>query len=399
MKGFRRHTIMVLSLSIILLLLWTYPISSAEKAPYKIGVNLGLTGPYAEVCKTLKMAMVMEVERINARGGVNGHPLELVIEDNGFDLGRAAANMTKFARDKEILVVVGPFEDNFQATTRAIAERDGIINIIFCPSNPMVRALKQRWSFNIAQSDILVSQKLVDLCLARGYKKVLVFPGNWPLAQSLAEYLKRFGEEKGIKVIISKETHKPGDIDMTPQLIKLKPTIEAEKVDALYASTGGPAGPIICKNMRTLGITIPVLGTHAFGFGFYIKLGGEAMEGVEFPAGKPVVPYQLDKDDTVRPMIIAFDQRMKARYKVGADQLSGHSYDVIWLLHNALERCKGKVTRAKLRDALENTKEFKGCTGVYNYSSTDHDGLSKKDLVFIRIQGQRFVRVKFPKFE
>jgi len=399
MKGFKDHLVCVFSLSLILTLFWICAAHSAEMAPYKIGVNLELTGPWAQVCKILKMAMVMEVERINAMGGVDGHPLELVIEDNGFDLGRAALNMTTFAREKEILTVVGPFEDNLQATTRAIAEREQITNIIICPSNPMVRALKQRWAFNIAHSDIIVSQKLADLCLARGYKKVLVFRGNWPLTQSLAENFKRFGEEKGIRVIISKETHKPTDIDMTPQLIKLKPIIEREGVDALFACTGGPPGPVICKNMRTLGIKIPVIGTHAFGFGFIIALGGEAMEGVEFGTGKPVVPYHLDEDDAVRPIIVAFDKRMKARYGVGTDQIAGHGYDIVWLLYDALKRCKGKVTRAKLRDTLENTKGFKGCTGIYNYSPSDHDGLSKKDLVFVRIEGQKFVRVKFPGLE
>jgi len=307
--------------------------------------------------------------------------------------------MNTFARDKEILAVVGPFEDNLQATTRVIAEREGVTNIIICPSNPMVRALKQRWSFNIAHSDIIVSQKLTELCLARGYKKVLVFRGNWPLTQSLAENFQRFAEEKGIKVIISKETHKPTDIDMTPQLIKLKPIIEREGVDALFACTGGPPGPVMCKNMRTLGIEIPILGTHAFGFGFIIKLGGEAMEGVEFGTGKPVVPYQLDEDDPVRPIIVAFDERMKARYGVGTDQIAGHGYDIVWLLYDALKKCKGEVTRATLRDALESTKGFRGCTGIYNYGPSDHDGLSKKDLVFVRIENQRFKRVKFPGLE
>ena len=385
-----------------LILIFTAFATSAyavKKTPYKIGANFEFTGPWAEVTKTLKMAMVMELERINAMGGVDGHPLELIFEDNGFDLGRVAANMTKFTRDKESIAVVGPFEDNLQATTRAIAEREKITNIIICPSNPMVRALKQKWAFNIAQSDIIVSQKLVDLALARGYKKVLVFYASHPLAQSLAEYFKRFGEEKGIKVIIAKETHKPTDIDMTPQLIKLKPIIEKEKVDAFYASTAGPPGPIICKNLRTLGVKIPILGTHAFGFGFIIALGGEAMEGVEFGAGKPVVPDQLDENDPMRPIIVDLDKRMRTRYGVGIDQIAGHAHDAIWLIYDALKRCQGNVTRAKFRDALENTKGLKNCHGIYNYNPTDHDGLSKKDMVFIRIEGGKFKRIKFPGFE
>jgi branched-chain amino acid transport system substrate-binding protein len=371
---------------------------AAEKS-YKIGVNLEFTGPWAEVTKTVRNAMVLEVEKINKMGGIDGHLIELFFEDNGFDLGRAAANMTKFTKDKEIIAVVGPFEDNLQATTRAIAEREKITNIIICPSNPMVRALKQKWAFNIAQSDIIVSQKLVDLSLARKYKKVLVFPAAIPLAKSLAEYYKRFGEEKGMKVIISQETHKPTDIDMTPQLIKLKPIIEKEKIDAFYACTAGPPGPILCKNLRTLGMKTPILGTHAFGFGFIIALGGEAMEGVEFPGAKPVVFDQLDESDPVRSINIDLDKRLKDRYAVGIDQLAGYGHDTIGLIYDALKRCQGKVTRTNFREALENTKGLKSCHGIYNYSPADHDGLTKKDMVFVRIEGGKFKRMKFPGFE
>jgi branched-chain amino acid transport system substrate-binding protein len=390
---------LLFSFLVLMLMAWASPAYVAEKSPYKIGVNLEFTGPWAEITKTMKNAMLLEVERINKLGGIDGHPLELVFEDNGFDLGRAAANMTKFTKDKEILTVVGPFEDNLQATTRAIAEREHITNMIICPSNPMVRALKQKWAFNIAQSDTIVSQKLVDLCVARNYKKILVFHGAWPLAQSLAENFKSLGEAKGMKVIISKETHKPTDIDMTPQLIKMKSLIEKEKVDAFYACTAGPPGPIVCKNLRNLGVKTPILGTHAFGFGFIIALGGEAMERVEFGAGKPVVPDQLDENDPVRPVISDFDKRMKERYGVGIDQIAGHAHDAISLIEDALKRCQGKVTRVSFRDALENTKGLKACHGVYNYSPTDHDGLSKKDMVFIRIEGGKFKRMKFPGLE
>ena len=398
MKANKRSFFLISILSLILLS-WATPAYVAEKSSCKIGVNLELTGPWAEIAKTLKMAMVMEVERINAMGGIDGRPLELIFEDNGFDVGRAAINMTKFTQNKEILLVIGPFEDTLQATTRDIAEREKITNIIICPSNPMVRGLKQRWAFNIAQNDIIVSQKLVDLCLARNYKKVLVFPAAIPLAQSLAEYFKNFGEAKGIKVIISKETHKPTDIDVTPQLIKLKPIIEREKVDAFYACTTGPTAPIICKNMQTLGIKKPVLGTHAFGFGFIIALGGEAMEGVEFAGAKPVVFDQLDENDPVRPVNIDFDKRFRNRYRIEIDQIAGYGHDTIWLIYDALKRCQGKITRTSLRDTLENTKGFKNCHGTYNYSPTDHDGLNKKDLVFVRIEGGKFKRMKFPGFE
>jgi hypothetical protein len=67
--------------------------------------------------------------------------------------------------------------------------------------------------------------------------------------------------------------------------------------------------------------------------------------------------------------------------------------------YDALKRCQGKVTRATFRDALENTKGVKNSHGIYNYSPSDHDGLSKKDMVFIRIEGGKFKRMKFPGYE
>jgi branched-chain amino acid transport system substrate-binding protein len=109
-----------------------------------------------------------------------------------------------------------------------------------------------------------------------------------------------------------------------------------------------------------------------------------------------VVPDQLDKDDPIRLIVIDFDKRMQVRYKIGADQIAGHAHDALWLVYDALKRCQGKVTRAQFRDALENTKGFKACHGIYNYSPLDHDGLRKEDMVFIRIEGGKFKRITFP---
>ena len=117
------------------------------------------------------------------------------------------------------------------------------------------------------------------------------------------------------------------------------------------------------------------------------------MEGVEFPTGKPVVPSQLDENDPARQTIVDFHERMRAKYGMGADQVSGHGYDIVWLIHDALKRCKGKVNRVNFRAALEKTKDFKGCTGIFNYKPTDHEGLNKNDMVLVRIEGGKFVRI------
>jgi branched-chain amino acid transport system substrate-binding protein len=120
-------------------------------------------------------------------------------------------------------------------------------------------------------------------------------------------------------------------------------------------------------------------------------MGTEAVEGVEFVSGKAVVTDQLDDSDPQTAVIVDFDKRMKA--------LSAHSYDAIWILFHAFKRAGENPTRAQLRDAIEQTKGFVGVTGIYNYSPTDHQGLTKKSFAFVRIENNRFVRIKLPDYE
>ena len=78
MKAFKGKGFL-LSILILILVAWASPAYVAEKS-YKIGVNFEFTGPWAEVTKTMRNAMVLEVERINKMGGIDGHPLELITQ-------------------------------------------------------------------------------------------------------------------------------------------------------------------------------------------------------------------------------------------------------------------------------------------------------------------------------
>ena len=49
---------------------------------------------------------------------------------------------------------------------------------------------------------------------------------------------------------------------------------------------------------------------------------------------------------------------------------------------------------AKIRDAIENTREFVGLSGIYNMSPDDHNGLNIKDVVLVKVQGGKFRLVK-----
>jgi branched-chain amino acid transport system substrate-binding protein len=387
----------------IVLLLFTFVSGTfsgalAESEPYKIGVNLSLTGPLAQLMAFIKNGLVLEQERVNAQGGIDGHPLELIFEDSGMDITKMANIHRKFARNKEIKAIIGPLFSTATPTLTPIAEREKIPEIVLCPMSPVERQRKPNWAFYIAHGDPIVADRVIDLAKARGHKKIFVFHDQDPTYIGIANNMKKFGQKQGIEVFITKETFHTTDTDVTPQILKFKDQLK--NYDALFIDTNGATGSIVMRNLLTQEIRMPVMAPHGWGFGFTLALGKEAVEGVELVSGKACVTYELEDSDPQKAVIADFDKRMKARWNgMPAEQLSGHSYDAIWILYHAFKRAGENPTRAQLRDAIEKTKNFVGVTGIYTYTPTDHEGLTKKALAFIRIQNNQFTRIKLPEYE
>ncbi|MEW5725734.1 MAG: ABC transporter substrate-binding protein, partial [Thermodesulfobacteriota bacterium] len=249
--------------------------------------------------------------------------------------------------------------------------------------------------FYIAHGDPIVAARVMDLAKFRGYKKIFAFYDQDPCYIGIAENMKAIGEKEGIQVHLSTETYHTADTDMTPQILKIKDQLPG--YDALFIGTNGATGSVVMRNLKTQGIEMPILAPHGWGFGFTLALGKEAVEGAELASGKACVAYQLDDGDPQKAVIVDFDQRMKARWDgMPAEQLSGHSYDALWILYHAFKRAGNNPTREALREAIEKTKDFVGVTGVYNYSPDDHEGLTKEALACMKIQNNQFQLIKLP---
>jgi branched-chain amino acid transport system substrate-binding protein len=238
---------------------------------------------------------------------------------------------------------------------------------------------------------------MLDLVRGQGYKKIFIFHDRDPGFVDMARIMKEIGPKHGVEVFITKETFQATDTDMTPQILRFKDQLK--DYDALWLITTPVGGIPVLRNFRDQGIRMPVLGSHGFGFPVTLAVGKEVVEGVQFPTGKPAVPDQLDDSDPQKAVILAFDKLMKARFNMPVDRLSAMGYDAIGILNRAFKGTVEDPTRAQLRDSIEKIKDYMGVTGIYNYSPQDHEGLTKKCLVFVKIENNKFVRIKFPQFE
>ena len=79
---------------------------AAAQDAYVVGVSAAMTGPVAGIYAPVVDAMKAYLDHVNARGGVNGKPVRLIVQDDGAEPSKAAANAKKLlAQDKVVMLI------------------------------------------------------------------------------------------------------------------------------------------------------------------------------------------------------------------------------------------------------------------------------------------------------
>ena len=115
----------------------------------------------------------------------------------------------------------------------------------------------------------------------------------------------------------------------------------------------------------------------------FIKAVGNVADGdltasMKFEAG-PVLP----DSDPQKKVILAYQEAYKARFGEPANQFGATGYDAFHILVDALN--KGGTDKAKVRDAIEQTSNFVGTQGIFNYSPNDHGGLAPDSILMYKV--------------
>ena len=364
------------------------------KEPYKIGVQLPLSGQAAAVGMEMRDVLTMEVERINAAGGINGSLIETVIEDDGFDPTRAATALTKLIRQDKVLAMVGPFGSYLEPSVRPVTEREQIVSIMPSPTMQDMRDKKFKWSFNTVMNEILGADAMLEIAKDNGYKKAAVVAESGLLYQAAKDRLKSEGQKSGMQVTSLEDTFGPKDVDLTPQVTKLKGILEKERPDVLFLSASGYGAATFSKGMKQLAVTLPVIAFHSVANPLTFALGGEEMSGILAPGSKDLVPSLLPDSDPQKALILDFQKRFQAKYNKPLQAGGNWAADSLSILVSALK--VAGPDRAKIRDAVEKTNKLVGVSGIFTFSPDDHEGLGKDSVAVFKVdmKNKKFDLVK-----
>ncbi|HUH50154.1 MAG TPA: ABC transporter substrate-binding protein [Mycoplana sp.] len=359
------------------------PVAAAD--PIKIGSVVSATGSTAFLgdpeAKTLKLV----ADQINAKGGILGRPIELILYDDGGDANKALTYATRLVEDDGVVAMVGGTSTGatmamvpvFEDAEIPFISLAGAIEIID-PVNPFV--------FKTPHTDKTACMKIFEDMKARGLMKIGMISGTDGFGKSMRTQCMNVIGDYGIKVLID-ESYGPTDADMTPQLNKIKNT---EGVQAVINPGFGQGPAIVTRNYAQLGLTVPLYQSHGVASKSFIELAGKAAEGVRLPAPALLIADKLADDDKQKPVVTNYKQAYEAATGQPVSTFGGYAYDGLSLLAAAIEKA-GSDDPAAIRDAIEATNGYVGVTGIYTMSAEDHLGLGTESFRLLRIENGDWV--------
>jgi len=371
--------------------------SAAE--PIKVGAFFALSGPAAAIGTPTKLVAQMVVDQINKEGGINGRRLELVLGDTEGEPTKAVMVLKKFLTVDKVVAVIGPTRTGTGMAAKKQVEEAQIPTIMTVGGDPVIMEGKAgnmdfgtaRWIFKTPQRSSTAVEKVLGYLKDHKLTKIGVITASDSFGRDGARWLAKLVPDFGVSIIAS-EQFNPSDVDMKSQLTKLA----AAQPQAIVCWTIGPAGAIVSKNHHALGLTTPLVQCHGLPDPGYIKLAGAAAEGDLMPATKLMTWQALPDSDPQKKMIAEFVRLYNEVYKFDQEfpinTHSGYAWDAIYLLAGAMK--KVGTEPGKLKDAIENTKNYVGVSGVYNLTPQDHNGLGVDSMVMLQVKDGKFVMVK-----
>ena len=334
------------------------PKAHSQKEPYKIGAVFSVTGGGSFLGDPEKKTAKMIADEINRQGGINGHPLELIIEDDETDATKCNLSVKKLIKKDEAPVIIGPSTSGTSLAVVGVAEEAQVPLISCAASYKIVTPVEShRWIFKVAGSDSHVVEKMYDYMKAKGIKKVAIMTVSDGFGASGREELLRLAGENGV-TIVADERYGPQDTDLSAQMTKIRST----QPQAIVNWSIGPTQILAIKSWRDLAMdSIPFFQSHGFGNLKNLELPARRPKGSSFlwpglmwAICCPIISRRRKSYWSIRRLT-------RTLFKEPVSSFGGHAWDAMHLAVSALKAVGPDP--AKIRDISRIQRVSSECTG------------------------------------
>jgi branched-chain amino acid transport system substrate-binding protein len=366
------------------------PGGTTEQGPIRIGQIVSLTGNYSPLGSENKKSVELAVEQVNAKGGVNGRRIELIVKDDKSqpDQSVLAFNDLKGA---DVAAVIGSPFSNSALATIPLVDREKIPYISLTPADEQVNPVHP-YVFVVPATSATYAERMLQYFKASGLTKVAVAhdtQSSYAVAGFKGTQAK--AGQYGI-TLVATEQFQTSATDFSAVFNRTR----AAGAQALAVwATGAPA-VALTKQFATAKLGIPLALTGAQASKLFLDPTGPAAEGVLVSSSIGVVGSYLP-DGPQKTAITELTTSFQTKYGYPPPQFAQDGYSGVKLLVAALEKANS-TDHAKIQAALEGLTLLTP-NGTYKYSATDHSGMTTAFISVNTVKSGAFVPTDWAKTE
>lgn len=355
------------------------------QSAYKIGMSAGLTGYAATVDRAWRDGVEVAIASLNAKGGINGRKIELVVEDNRSEPQEAVTAYRKMISSDKVEVFASGCVSagNFAAAPLVVRAETPMVLCSILPQQPD----HVKWAFTtIPPPRFEVETRLEYIQKKTQIKKIGVLHDPSPYANAQKAAAEKEAKDYGLEVV-GIEQYKTDDADLSVQIQKMY----AAGARAILKIGLGGTTLTAAKNIKQLGLDMIML-TSLEDIAVFRPV-AEVLGDKFFFVASPAQVYDALPAGPLKTEIGKFLEPWRAKYKDRDPNWAGRGWDAVTLIAAAAEKAKS-TEGPKVRVALESMGNFQGTTGVYHMSATNHQGITENPLLLATIVGGQVKVVK-----
>lgn len=333
--------------------------SAYAQETIKIGALYNLTGGMSSLDGPSLSGAQLAVKQINADGGLLGKQVELIAPDGKTDQ-QETAKAAQRVLSEGVVAGIGQSDTTFVMAGAPLFQEKGVPFVTSGATHPELPQWVGDYMFMTPFGDDDQSYAIADYAYDKlGVRRVVVWTDNsMDFTKALSAFFTERFQEKGGE-IVGTDTFMMGDTDFSAQIARLASLDPAP--DAVFVSAIPSEAGLSVKQIREQGITMPIIS----GDGFDTELVA-TVPGPELANDVYFSTHTYRGDD--RPEVTKFIEDYKAEY--GHDPENAFAplgYDAMMLVADAIKRADSAEPE-KIRDALAETRGFKGVTGEISYT-------------------------------
>ena len=356
-------------------------IPAGAQETVKLGLVAAMSGQSAKSGEAIVRGLSIAIDEINAKGGLLGKKVELIIRDDESNPAKGAVAARELVQREKVAALFGGLDTPVSLAIVPFANQNKVPFMgVWAAGTPITRnGASENYVFRVSAVDELVDKALVDYSIAKHQAKK---PGmiliNNPWGES---------NEKGLKAALAAknipyagiEKFETNDVDVVPQLSRLK---EAG-ADVLYLVANVAPSSQVVKSLDRMGWNVPIVSHWGPAGGRFSELAGASAAKVHFIQTYSFSGKLSPKGEAVLAALKKKYPEIKTLADVTPAVGIANAYDAMHLTALAIGKAQS-LEGPKVREAFYAIDSYPGLIKTYQkpFSPENQDALSEKDYLF-----------------